>query len=202
MSVPTRTLNDPRGLMLSPLKSVLLTWKLASALTVITVSLWNLLGLPQEVAERIIDVLGMLFQIDLGLVLLCWIAILIDLFTGLLRARSEKQKIVSSKLRRTVYKFIEYGLFVMFCTAVTNEFAAMNTEDQPWIMTPILFITDQLGIGSAFFVIWTELVSIVNNVPRLKRFFTFLRSLARLSDALKDRARLDAESEAKDPDSD
>lgn len=122
-----------------PIDTLLDGWLYKSAIALIG-TLWTLF----------LDV----FSTNSQLILLLFVLLVIDFFTGLLASQRVKIPITSVGFRQTIVKGAEYCMILMIFAGVSNVFG----EEIPYIET--------LVVWGYLFTIITEIKSIVENVSK------------------------------------
>lgn len=93
--------------------------------------------------------------------LLLLIVIFVDFITGNINARRKKLPILSIGWRQTVSKTVEYVVFILILTGISNTFSSV--EGSGWVAA-IFEFTKNIELFGYFFIIFTELKSITENL--------------------------------------
>lgn len=95
--------------------------------------------------------------------LLAWvfIAMLVDLITGVAKAYVQDQVRTSTGLRRTIIKFTQYTVAILICTVLGN------------VLPPENVVVGYVGDGLLIFIIYVEAVSVLENAVAIDSESTF-----------------------------
>lgn len=175
-------------LMIQPLRSIQRRWMPAFSLALPSAWLVYILG-------DALGMLGRILDLDWGLVFFVWGAVAADLATGLVASLRRGDTISPRGLRVTLYKLIEYSAFILLCSAGTHEMLRISLFEGPYQATArqLRLVTDHLGLLSAFFLFWVELMSVRKNVGK-GGWFAFIKKVLKSPASL-----LEDEDEATDP---
>ncbi len=96
------------------------------------------------------------------LLVLVAICMVVDLITGIFHAKARKEQITSYGYRRTIAKFIQYGGALMIGIMLTTM--ADRTE-----LKGLESLMPYLSDGMAIFIIYIELISILENLEGIDK---------------------------------
>ena len=105
-----------------------------------------------------------IFYTDFELIALLLVAIIADAATALWKNKIRKNPITSLGIRQTIIKLIEYTVFILILTGIANVFGEYDTEQSSFIMRSLGSIVKDADAIGFFILIWTELVSISENM--------------------------------------
>lgn len=108
-----------------------------------------------------INVLGDMFRTPAELILLLAVAIIIDWFTGIMKARRNGEFIRSLGLRQTWIKTMEYAFGLILLSGIANVFGA--TEIDGWVGDTLRFLKNVHWFGY-FYAVFTEFKSVAENI--------------------------------------
>jgi phage-related holin len=100
----------------------------------------------------IVTMLQSMFSAKAELVILLFLAIMIDLITGMMAAKRRKDPLTSLGLRQTVVKCIEYFALLIMCVGLSNVYG----EEFPFV--------EHLVTWGFFYATVTEIKSIIENL--------------------------------------
>lgn len=123
--------------------------------------LFTILAYIITTATDLINVLGDIFRTPGELILLLMVAILIDWYTGIMKARKNGVYIRSLGLRQSLIKVLEYGGFLILLSGMANVFGA--TTINGWVGDSLRFLHNIHWLGYLY-ATFTELKSVAENL--------------------------------------
>lgn len=136
-------------------------------------SLLSLCAFILTTTTHMIDTLGDIFRTPAELILLLAIAIVIDWYTGIMKARRNGVFIRSLGLRQTWVKSIEYAAGLILLSGMANVFGATDIEG--WVGDTLRFLKNIHWFGY-FYAVFTEFKSVSENIQNKEgRFSEIIR---------------------------
>ena len=114
-----------------------------------------------------------IFATNVELVAILVIAMGVDWISGHIRAKKQGIEIVSLGWRQTVVKALEYALFLLVLTGISNVFGEPPNESQGWVWGIMTMLSNVDWLGFLYLTM-TELKSIAENLSGKKGQFTKL----------------------------
>lgn len=103
---------------------------------------------------------------DTGFLKWLFIAMMLDLITGIAKAWSKKESITSKGLRDTIVKFIQYGSFLIITHVVTHyEIAGVAVSNYSWV--------NKFALE---FILLIEAKSVYENIVAINPKFDFIKT--------------------------
>lgn len=136
--------------------------------------LWTLIAFIFTSTTNLISTLSDIFRTPAELVLLLMVAIFIDWYTGIIKARKNGIYIRSLGLRQTLIKVMEYAGFLILLSGLANVFGAATIEG--WVGDSLRFLKNIHWLGYLYATL-TELKSVGENLDGREGRFSNIISM-------------------------
>lgn len=104
------------------------------------------------------------FYTEIEFIFLLMVAIIADLATAVIGQKVRKNPLTSLGLRQTIIKTIEYAIFLLILTGISNVFGNYDATDSGVLTKGVTFIFSDIHVLGFLLLIWTELISISENI--------------------------------------